>query len=525
MGAKRGRELETELKFELDAMGAKALGEHLKLASLGQQRKLRSVYYDTPETDLRDHGLTLRVRDDGKRRVQTIKQSTLGGNGFHRGEWESLLERGVGGDLSPDLDAAARTPLGEILSRRELAFVRPVFEVEIKRITRSVEIEGAIIEIALDRGCARAEDRRAAIGEVELELKAGPAQALFALARECSGIAALDLCFVSKAARGYALLDDAPLAAAPAVDPRLRRGDTSGEAFRAIAGAALNQVAGNARVLKIARQPAALHQLRVGVRRLRSAISLFAPMLADEALAGVKAELKWLAGQLDEARDLDVFIQDIYQPALTREPEQIGLARFGERLSAARERAYDQVGAAISVPRFRALMLATLSWIEAGDWCVSGDPVLAASRNRPIGAMAAEEFEQRRRKIVKKGRDLAAMAPADRHHLRIRVKRLRYACGFFASLYSGKAAKAHNAFATAARDLQDSLGALTDIAFSRDLVARVAGLDGRPQDRLADAEQAFAAGALIGQAAAPTNRRLKAAAKAHRALRAAEAFW
>ena len=240
--------METELKFELDAVGAKALGEHLKLATLGQQRKLRSVYYDTPETDLRDHGLTLRVRDDGKRRVQTIKQSTLGGNGFHRGEWESLLERGVGGDLSPDLDAAARTPLGDILSRRELAFVRPVFEVEIKRITRSVEIEGAIIEIALDRGCARAEDRRAAIGEVELELKAGPAQALFALARECSGIAALDLCFVSKAARGYALLDDAPLAAAPAVDPRLRRGDTSGEAFQTIAGAALNQIVLNRRL-------------------------------------------------------------------------------------------------------------------------------------------------------------------------------------------------------------------------------------------------------------------------------------
>ena len=517
--------METELKFELDAKGAKALGEHLKLATLGQQRKLRSVYYDTPETDLRDRGLTLRVRDDGNRRVQTIKQSTVGGNSFRRGEWESLLEPGAGGDLSPDLDAAAKTPLGEILSRRELAFVRPVFEVEIKRITRSVEIEGAIIEIALDRGCARAEDRRSPIGEVELELKAGPAQALFALARECSGIAALDLCFVSKAARGYALLDDAPPTAAPAIDPRLRRGDTAGEAFQAIAGAALNQIAANARVLKIARQPAALHQLRVGVRRLRSAISVFAPMLADNALASVKAELEWLGGELDEARDLDVFIQDTYQPALAREPERIGLARFGERLSAARERAYGRVEAAIAAPRFRALMLATLGWIEAGDWCVSGDPSLAAPRDRPVVALAAEQFERRRRKIVRKGRDLAVMAPADRHHLRIRVKRLRYACGFFASLYSGKAAKAHKAFAIAARDLQDSLGALTDIAFSRDLVARIAGLDGGPEDKRADPEQAFAAGALVGQAAAPTNRGLKAAARAHRALREAEAFW
>jgi len=520
-----GRDLETELKFELDPAGAKALGEHLKLATLGQTRKLRSVYYDTPETDLRDHGLTLRVRDDGKRRVQTIKQSTLGGNGFHRGEWESLLEPRPGGDLSPDLDAATETPLGDILSRRELAFVRPVFEVEVKRITRSVEIHGAIIEIALDRGCARAENRRAPIGEVEFELKSGPPQALFALARECSGVAPLDLCFVSKAARGYALLDDAPPAAAQALDPRLRRGVTSGAAFQAIAGAALTQISANARVLKIARQPLALHQLRVGVRRLRSAISLFAPLLTDRALAGVKAELKWLAGELDEARDLDVFIQDTYQQAMLREPEQLGLARLGERLMAARERAYGAVEAAIGAPRFRALMLATLAWIEAGDWCVNDDPILAALRNRPVAAMAAEAFERRRRKIARRGRDLAAMPPADRHHLRIQVKRLRYACGFFASLYSGKAGKAHKAFAAAARDLQDSLGALTDIAFSRDLVARIAGLDGPPRDNPADPEQAFAAGALIGQAAAPTIRLLKTAAKAHRALRKSEAFW
>ena len=521
-GAKRGRDLETELKFELDAAGAKALGEHLKLATLGQPRKLRSVYYDTPETDLRDHGLTLRVRDDGKRRIQTVKQTALGGNGFHRGEWENLLEPRAGGDLSPDLDAAALTPLGHILSRRELAFVRPVFEVEIKRITRSVEVEGAIIEIALDRGCARAEDRRAPIGEVELELKTGSPRALFALARECSAIAALDLCFVSKAARGFALLDEAPLAAVQATEPRLRPGDTSGHAFQAIAGAALAQIAANAGVLKTMRLPAALHQLRVGVRRLRSAMSVFAPMLADDSLAGVKDELKWLAGELDQARDLDVFIQDAYQPALARDPDQTGLTAFGQRLSAARERAYDQAQAAIHAPRFRALMLASLAWIEAGDWSLGDDPRRAALRERPVGALAAEQFSTRRGQIAKKGRDLAAMSPADRHRLRIKVKRLRYACGFFGSLYSGKAGKAQKAFSAASRDLQDKLGALTDIAFSRDLAARVAGLEsGAP----GDPRQAFAAGALVGQAAVPTNRRLKAAAKAHRTLRDAEAFW
>jgi triphosphatase len=508
--------LETELKFEVDPAGAKALGEHLSMSSLGQSRKLRAVYYDTPETDLREHGLSLRVRDDGKRRIQTIKQSAPGGNGFRREEWECVLDAGAA--LSPDLDAAARTPLGAFLSRRELGFMRPVFEVEVKRITRTVEVDGAIIEIALDRGCARAEDRRSPIGEVELELKSGPPAALFALARECASIAPLELSFLSKASRGYALLDDAPPAAAQASDPRLRPGEPSGEAFQAMAGAVLNQISANARALRLARLPEALHQLRVGVRRLRSAISIFAPMLSDQALEGVKAELKWLAGELDDARDLDVFTQDVLRPALAREPGLLGLAALGDRVAAARARAYARAEAAIGSSRFRDLMLSTLAWVEAGDWRIGDDPLLETLRTRPVRALAREELDKRRRSILKKARRLADMEPAERHRLRIRVKRLRYACGFFASLYPGKA---QQAFSTAARQLQDSLGALTDIAFSRELALRVAGLEGAQ----AEPAEAFAAGALVGQALAPLNVRLKAAVKAGRTLRQADIFW
>lgn len=510
--------METELKFEVDAAGARALRDHLDFAGLGRSRQLRAVYYDTPETDLRDHGLTLRVRDDGEQRIQTVKRSTLNGTGLHRGEWERPL--GVGPDLSPDLDAAARTPLAEVLSRREMAFVRPVFEVEVKRLTREIEIDGAIIEVALDHGCARAEGRRAAIEEIELELKAGSPKALFTLARDYARVAMLELSFVSKAERGYALAEQIEVHATGAANPTLGPDATAGQAFQAIAGSALAQIAANARVLKAAREPEVLHQLRVGVRRLRSAMSLFAPMLADGGFEAVKAELKWLAGELDAARDLDVFGQDVFAPAEARDPGLTGLAAFGRKLKAARKTAYDQAQAAVRAPRFRALMLDALAWIEAGDWCLTDDPMLTGLRRRPATALSSEEFEKRRRKIVKQGRALETMAPAERHKLRIKVKRLRYACGFFESLYDGKLAKAHKAFSAAARDLQDALGALTDIAFSRDLARRVAGLG--PD---ADPEAAFAAGALVGQAAAPAKARLKAARKAHRVLKVVAAFW
>jgi inorganic triphosphatase YgiF len=512
--------LETELKFEVDAAGAKALSRHLDLGDLGRPRALRSVYYDTPETDLRDHGLTLRVRDDGKRRIQTVKKTALGGSGFHRGEWESVLGRSAEADLAPDLDTALKTPVGAVLNRRELGFLRPVFEVEIHRITRSVEVEGSVIEIALDRGSARAADRTAPIGELELELKSGAPSALFALARTCAGVAPLALSFVSKSARGYALLDEGEPAAAAASNSRLGRKDTSGEAFRSIAGGTLTQIAANARLLSTSRRPEALHQLRVGVRRLRTAISLFRPMLDDAVFEAVRAELRWLAGELNGARDLDVFIQAVFQPAFESDPDLIGLQAFGDRLQAARLAAYDSAQAAVRSGRFHALMLSTLAWIETGAWSLTDDAALTALRDRPVLALAAHEFHKRRRKIVKAGRDLARMSPEQRHALRIKAKRLRYACGFFESLYRGKAAKAHGAFSIAARELQERLGALTDIAFSRDLATRVAQLETRPDPRAA-----FAAGVLAGRAAAPAEAGLKAAKSAFAKLARAKAFW
>jgi triphosphatase len=515
-GGGGGPVLETELKFELSAGAVKTLLDHLKLATLGEQRTLRSVYYDTPEKTLRGHGFNLRVRDDGARRVQTVKKSPAGGNGFRRGEWEIRLE-----DMTPDLAAAAATPLGEVLKPRDLARVQPLFEVELSRIGRSVEVDGAVIEIVMDRGWVRAGGRKAPVREIELELKSGPVQGLFRLARELAEVAPMELCFVSKSARGFALLAGRAPSAVGSINPALKPDETAAEAFQAIAGSALSQIAANARVLKVARRLEAVHQLRVGTRRLRSAISLFGPMLADAGRDHVEGELKWLTEQLNEARDLDVFIHETYRPAAERMPDLTGLAAFGHVLLNSQDRAYGQVEAAIGVPRFRALMLELLAWIEAGDWTLAEDPALAALRAQPIKAMAAEQLGERRRKLIKKGRKLARMSPPDRHHLRIQAKKLRYACGFFGGLYHHD--KAVQAFADTVRDLQDALGALTDIAVSHELIARLAGVSG--PDCAVDPKAAFAAGAVLGETGARTVGLTKAALKAHRAMRKAEPFW
>jgi triphosphatase len=512
--------VETELKFDLDAAAAKRLRAQIISADLGEEAALRSVYFDTPGFDLRAGGFALRIREDAGKRIQTIKQSGCGGGAFARGEWECEVD-----GLQLDMALIGRTPLGAVLARADRDALRPLFEVRVDRARREMRVDGATVEVALDRGVVAANGSETPICELELELKHGEPSSLFALARTLSEGARLDLAFTSKAERGYALLEGELLTAIRAETPAIRRGDEAGQAFKTIAGSCLSQIGGNARILRSARRPEALHQLRVGLRRLRSALSLFGPMLADGAIGTIKSELKWMTQQLNDARNLDVFIAQTFRRAAKQEAETPGLGAFGEALLAAQSRAYDQTEAAVRSPRFRAMMLETAAWVETGVWSASDDPSMAASRARPIKALAAEILTQRRSKIDKKARQVGQLEPAVRHELRIRAKKMRYACEFFRALCARKSEGAYDDFIAAMADMQDSLGALNDIAVGRELAARVAGALGDVSGSPVDPRPAFAAGLLAGQRAATEAGRIKAAAKACRRFKRAERFW
>jgi inorganic triphosphatase YgiF len=513
--------METELKFEVGARVADKLCDHILVADGdGRRQALRSIYFDTPEFDLRAAGVALRVREADGRRVQTIKQA--GGDLITRGEWETEVET-----MAPDFGATLDTPLDDALPRADRDRLGPVFEVRVDRAERRIQVGEGVVEMALDRGQVHAGGRDSPVCELELELKSGAPAAVFDLARSLSGDAILDLAFTSKAERGYALLDGGPLAARTAGATVLDRKGDAAQAFRAIAANALTQIADNARILRQARRPEAVHQLRIGLRRLRSALSLFKPMLAGDDLQAVKGELKWMTRELDEARDLDVFIAHTFRRAARDRHSAPGLAAFGQSLLSAQTRAYDQVEAAVHSARFRGLMLETVAWIEIGPWASLDDPAQAAVRGQPVMTFAAELFDKRRRKIDRKAEKLEKLDAEARHKLRIDAKGLRYACEFFASLYDGKAAKRNAAFGGALADLQDSLGALNDIAVSEGLAARVVGAGGAAAGGRSrgDLQRAFAAGAIAGQARPRQAKLMKAARKARDAVAGAPGFW
>ncbi|HEX2554601.1 MAG TPA: CHAD domain-containing protein [Microvirga sp.] len=463
---------EIELKLAGDADAVRALARHpiLKGAKRapGAGGTLKATYFDTPEGDLREAGLSVRVRAKGEAWIQTVK-AERGERGLvlDRNEWEVPV---AGPAL--DLDAAQGSGLAALLAERpELAArIAPAFTVRTERRAFLIARDGAEIELVLDRAGIAAGRRRIRFGEVELELKAGDPAALFGLARDLAEAAPLRLSLVTKAARGHALLAGG-MTPAKADKTALEPGFATAEAFRRVARSCLAQALHNEAALRETGEAGALHQMRVGLRRLRAAVSLFKDLFDDPESERIRAELRWFGHALGPARDLDVLagrLQDA--PEADRAPDHAAqAAAVEERRKAAR----DALFALLDTPRARLVPLRTAAWIEDGEWLRSNDP---AAREEPIEARARHELSRRWKRVLKRGRRLAALEAEPRHELRIEIKKLRYGAEFFAGLFGGRRAKERRrAVLEGLANLQETLGELNDLAVQGHLAADAGG--------------------------------------------------
>ncbi|KSB89629.1 metal-binding protein [Caulobacter vibrioides] len=494
---------EIELKFLIAPEASDAILD--RLGAEGAVRRLDATYYDTADHALRRAGFGLRVRDGDGGRKQTLKSASAGGV-FARGEWEAPVT-GPG----PDRDLLDQTPAGRIVNGDVLA---PVFAAKVERTLRLVEHGGAVIEAALDRGELQAGVDRAAVSELELELKTGQPAALFDLARDLMAHAPLRLSLVSKAERGYALaLGEAPGARREAAV--LTRDMTAAEAFQALGNTALGRLCVAAEALSDLPGPDAVHNLRVAARRLRALLKLFRPVTGRLAATPAADALKALADALGPARDLDVYIAGTWRPAAEADPQPVeGLGALGKALVDAQQVAYARALDAASPDRFGPLALDIAAWLEAGDWLA--DPERVEDRGTPARAFAAGRLKALSKDVLSRGKDLDRLDAHQRHRLRIRGKGLRYAIDALAPLFPDHPKRLER-WSAATRDLQDALGGLNDHALGAGLAREAALADGDPQ-------AAYAAGAL--SATPEATDRLMAGSKAALAeLKDLKPFW
>jgi inorganic triphosphatase YgiF len=462
--------------------------------------RLISTYFDTAKHKLRRHGLTLRVRKAGANRIQTVKADTRGQT--VRGEWEAEI-----GSVTPDLRQAADSPLQKFGAKKLRRKLKPVFKTMIRRTTVPLRSGPAEIELAIDQGRIAAGRRSSRIDEVELELKRGDPSELFRLARAVERRAEAELYLASKADRGYELIQGKLHHAHFAKPITLQRDIPAIEAFRIIASSTIQQFSRNADAVR-AHDPEGIHQMRVGLRRTRAAISIFAEMLPGSRTERMKSELKWLTNELAAARELDVFMRKKVRPAQGDSATKRGARAIKKEFADRRRRAFTQAGTAVASSRYRQLLIDVLEWLETEPHARAHDA------RRSVAEFAKDVLRHRMKNIRKSGKDLHALSAHERHKLRIKIKKIRYALEFFDSLYAGKERRKLAFVSKSLEALQDALGSLNDFAAHRELTTESALHAPRAHRRA----RAFVAGVILGKEEEATKPILKTVNKAIKRL-------
>jgi triphosphatase len=471
-----GEEMEIELKLsgEPDALKRAFAAAPIRDRATGRARskRLENVYYDTEDQRLRARGLAFRVRKDGRQYYQTLKSNDAEGLAAYRGEWQNPLR-----SSEPDLalmPEGGKAALDGALDEGEL---RPLFATHVQRTVRRIETAdqaggASVIEAALDLGSIEANGASLPIAEVELELLEGSPEALYALALELDALGPLRLETRSKSARGYALAAGAPPAWHKAEPPALDPAATVKQAMQAILRNCLQQWCANEVAALDGSDPEGVHQMRVAIRRLRSAFSVFGRLFDPDQRARLSGEAKTIVSSLGPARDWDVFLSELLAPVSAARPDDAGLAQLTEAAQAERARGYAEARAAIQAPSYTRYMLQLGRWIEACGWRAQASERGADWLDRPIVEFAAHLLGKRQRKALKLGRQFEQLSAEERHKVRIALKKLRYATEFFQTLYPKKESKPYLA---ALKDLQDRLGHLNDVAVAERLIGTLLG--------------------------------------------------
>jgi len=459
---------EYELKLSLSPENLERLGRSGLIRALASRRSSRkqlvSTYFDTPHHSLRRQGMALRVRHVGKKRIQTLKAAAGRASGLqHYREFEAEIRQD-----EPDLSLIEDAEIQAIFEREDLAHnLEPVFTTRFARRTIPLKFEDSEVELALDVGEIEAGAQRMPISEAEFELIEGQPIRLYELALAVNEKLPFHLERRTKAARGYGLnrgsVPQHVKASAIQLDPTM----TAAQAFVAAAGSCLAQIRANEPVVLNSDNPEGVHQLRVGVRRLRAVIGAFHKVLDKAVLEFLREELRWLQQRLGPAREWDVFIQETIDPLQLRMPDQSSLTALREAARAAQDRGYREARETLMGGRYTALMLQLALWLDEGSWMPPADGGESDPRARSAPDFAAYVLEKRDRKLRKLAGKRRKLREEELHKVRILAKQMRYSAEFFRSLFPARAVKRQ---LEALEAIQDTLGSLNDAVVGRQLL-------------------------------------------------------
>ena len=420
-----------EVEVKLEATSAEDLRQVAQLRSLGRFRlrprrtlRLHSVYLDTRDFALARAGVALRVRRSGRAWEATAKWSGRVVGARH--ERPELTVALPGPPPMPFTlpDGPLRTQLAAVVLGRRLT---PVLISDVRRQIRDLLVgssSDALAEVALDTVELRAPSGTpagTAYYEIEIERRGGQRRDLDALSHLLQERFGLIPSRSSKFARGLAELHGAAILATEV--ETIQASDTVAVAARKVVAMQLARLRAADPETRVGRDPEAVHDQRVAVRRLRAALRTFAAGIPARLRETLATELRWLGQELGAVRDLDVQIANLTWHAgrLRRDAPQ-ALEAFRDHLETEHVVRRAALVAALDSPRCARLLAALERFATSPPpRNARGDAAL------PVAAVGRKAIKRTLRKLIRRGSAIGEIPdPADLHALRIRAKRLRY---------------------------------------------------------------------------------------------------
>lgn len=440
--------LERELKFHVPPTSRDAVERELQRLD-AKIVPLHARYFDTVDDRLARSHIALRLRQEGPHWVQTIKMP--GPDELTRIELNH--DRPV---PTLDLSVYQGTELEGVLAQFTEALVLR-YETRISRLVTQLHTDSGIIELAYDCGLILAGKAQCEVNELELEHIQGEVADLFYVATQWLETHGLILDFRSKAERGNLLARSRSL-----LEAHKSKSSTapSGISLQALysrsAGECLSQIVRNAALLagvqqatpSIANRSAYVHQLRVGIRRLRSCWRLFTPWLTPARRNGHSVLLQCFL-DLGSARDHDVVHAGIAgKLCADGMPDLVGTHDSARKADISQQHAQD-IAASVQLQK------ALLELLE--DLLVPHSRMQAYEK--PARGKMIKRLNKWLKQIQGQGQHFAQLTETAQHDLRKKAKRLRYDMEFCAGLLEVKSA---NKVCQALSQVQDVLGDLND---------------------------------------------------------------
>lgn len=453
---------EIELKLSLPANCIKQLQHLPLLKTLGISQpiklKLYTVYYDTPDLALKRQNCALRLRQMGKNWVQTIKTGGSVASGLHeRNEWEVPVPKN-----QLDLTQLSDPRMIKLLSDSELRKqLRQIFITQFTRYTHILQIdEESQIEFCLDHGKIIVDHAKESFTEIELELKSGKPVQLFRLALTLVQMLPFPLRLenISKAERGYMLYTGHKNPPVKALPVRLKADTDLTTAFTLIVQNCLDHLTRNEYGMLSSSDVEYLHQMRLALRRLRTAFDVFATVISNEV--SLIQEFKWLTRQLNPARDWDVFVTEQLPKIQKNFAEHAGIAALIKTCEILRKKHNKAARSSIKSKRYTKLILQLNLCLEE----VLKYPSLPQTLKKAVSKMALIDFtksllKNRHQQIIDTVKEIEEFDATSLHSLRISIKKQRYTVEFFQTLFSPVEVRK---YIHSLSGLQDILGAIND---------------------------------------------------------------